>query len=176
MPPWRLIQRGGVYWRVIAPDWDDPRDTSYSKARGGRWNPPASFGVLYLNATLAVAAANARSYFRPDGILWEDLLPEALPDVVEFAVPNGPTVDVVTDDGVAASGFPPDYPFGVSRARCQPVGRAVYQADERGIACRSAAECDGPGSWVGEELALFDRGGLPDAGRRLRFEEWYAGA
>lgn len=176
MPPWQVIQRGGVYWRVIATDWDDPRDTTYSKDRGGRWNPPGSFGVLYLNATRAVAAANARSYFRPDGIAWEDLLPEARPDLVEFAVPRGTAVDVVTDEGVAACGFPPEYPFGVSWAQCRPVGEAVYEANERAIACRSAAETDGPGRYLGEELALFDRGSLPEAGQRLKFMDWYSAA
>lgn len=173
MPHWRTIQRGGGYWRVVASDWVDATDTGYSKLHGGRWNPPGSFGVLYLNATLVVAAANARTYFRQDGIAWEDLLPDARPDVVEFAVPEAPAVDVVTDEGVLACGLPAAYPFQVERSDCQPVGLAAYEAGERGIACRSAAECDGPGRFVGEELALFDRPAMPAPGRRLRFPEWY---
>jgi hypothetical protein len=93
--------------------------------------------------------------------------------LVEFPVPEDRAVDVMTDDGVAACGLPPEYPFGVSWAQCRHLGQAAYQANEPGIACRSAAECDGPGRHVGEELALFDRGSLPDAGQRLQFVDWY---
>ena len=57
----RSVSRGGPYDRVAAPEWIDPADTAYSKQRGGRWNPVGELGALYLNATIQVAAANARA-------------------------------------------------------------------------------------------------------------------
>ena len=30
------LTRGGSYYRVCGPDWDDPSDTAFSKVRGGR--------------------------------------------------------------------------------------------------------------------------------------------
>ncbi|MGH2997143.1 MAG: hypothetical protein ACRDM9_12585, partial [Gaiellaceae bacterium] len=51
----RTIRRGGPYNRLAEPSWSDPLDTSYSRRRGGRWNPPGSFGALYLNRDLRIA-------------------------------------------------------------------------------------------------------------------------
>lgn len=51
----RRVRRGGIFHRLADPDWDDPLDGSYAKVHGGRWNPPESFPVLYLNADENVA-------------------------------------------------------------------------------------------------------------------------
>ena len=52
------ITRGGRYYRVCGPDWDDPSDTAYRRIGGGRWNAPGAFGALYLNENLEGARAN----------------------------------------------------------------------------------------------------------------------
>ena len=44
-----LVPRGGVYVRVADPDWDDPLSGEFAKARGGRWNAPGAFPVVYLS-------------------------------------------------------------------------------------------------------------------------------
>src|SRR5918994_949577 len=51
----RTIRRGGSYNRLAEPSWADLLDTSHSLQYGGRWNPPGSFGVLYLNRDLRMA-------------------------------------------------------------------------------------------------------------------------
>src|SRR5947199_199474 len=54
----RTVERRGAYVRVADPGWRDPLDGRHARARGGRWNPPESFPVVYLCATLGVARAN----------------------------------------------------------------------------------------------------------------------
>ena len=56
----QTVERAGERYRVCDPSWRDPLDTTYAKRFGGRWNVADSLGALYLNATIAVAAANAR--------------------------------------------------------------------------------------------------------------------
>ena len=74
------LRRGGTYYRVCDPSWPDPSDTSFSKTQGGRWNPPdrpgrPGFGALYLNATIALARANARRHvFFSFGATIDDLI------------------------------------------------------------------------------------------------------
>ena len=73
---WRHLPCGGAtYWRVVGEGWTDAADTSYSKKFGGRWNPSGTFGVLYLNAAMATAKANAVRHLAGHGLEIEDLLP-----------------------------------------------------------------------------------------------------
>jgi hypothetical protein len=179
----RHVERHGRYYRVCDPHWEDCCDTSFSKAFGGRWNPRGAFGVLYLCQTLVVAAANARQNFVGEIHSLYDLKPEFRPIVLEFGIGRAPErrfVDAVSDAGLSAVGLPATYPFSgkvrVPYSSCRQVGKAAYAAAERGIACRSAAEASVM-SWLGEELALFDRSvAIARRGRRRAFADWYAAA
>ena len=167
------VSRGGTYYRVCKPDWDDCADTSHAKANGARWNPRGAFGALYLCATIEVAAANARSQHSGRAIGLFSLRPERRPQLQRFDVTSARFVDVVTPPGVAAAGLPPEFPHGVGWSRCQPIAAAAHKAGERGIACRSAAECE-PQRWLGEELAVFDSAPQPKpVGKRRAFRDWY---
>ncbi len=165
------VERGGRYWRTVDPDWRDSADLSYSRAFGGRWNPSAKFGALYLNATLSVAAANARA--RHAGALkLFDLLPAARPHAVACDVTPTRVVDVVSAAGIAAVGLPLAYPFGVDWPACQAIARAAHADVALGVACRSAAEATA--TWtVGEELALFEGGPPPIIAERRAFAQWF---
>jgi RES domain len=177
----RRIVRGGEHFRVADPQWNDPLDGSYSRERGGRWNSPGSFSVLYLCADRQVARANARLFLtkRLEGlpITAEDLEPSELPVLVPTQVPEDEFLDVVTPAGCADVGLPETYPLDargslVGWDRCQPVGQGAFADGVAGVACRSAA----PGAPVGgEELARIDRVDsepLQAVGTE-RFEEWY---
>ena len=169
------VHRGGVYFRVCDPDWTDCGDTSHNLRVGGRWSLRGRFGALYLNATLEVAAANARVNFAGEMHLLHDLRPEFRPDLQSFRVPAAEYLDAVTPEGVRELGLPAGYPERTGWRRCQAIGLAAYEAGEPGLACRSAAEA-AAGQWVGEELALFDRPGTGTgarAGRRVKFGRWY---
>lgn len=173
----RHVSRGGRHVRVADPAWRRPLDPRYAAERGGRWNPPASFPVVYLCVDRDVARANVLRRFEglPFGPL--DLAPERLPVLIETDVPSRRAVDVVTDAGCRAAGLPASYPRDANgRAigwdRTQPVGSAAWEAGEAAIACRSAAL---PQDRPGEELAWFIRGAqdrLSVAGRRA-FDGWF---
>ena len=172
----RRVRRGGAYFRIADPNWPDPLDASYSVARGGRWNPPGSFPVLYLNRDVHTSRANLRRRFAGLPYGPELLRPEQTPLLVETTVAEADYVDVITDEGCREVGLPTTYPVDthgheIDRGRCQEIGSRAWQAGERGIACRSAATHDRSG----EELALFRREGespLP-VNRRLILREWF---
>jgi hypothetical protein len=171
----RHLGRGGTYMRVVDPAWLNPLDASFSRCTGGRWNPPGSFAALYLCRDLETARANARRLIDGQPFTFDDLIPERLPALVETEVPEARYVDAVSARGLAALGLPASYPLDsrgrvVAHRRCQPIGRAAWDAGEPGIAYRSAAPAAPPG---GEELALFDRGLHLRRGRRRRFDRWY---
>ena len=168
----RVVRRGGSYYRVVAPKWVDPADTAYSKQRGGRWNPAGEFGALYLNATIKVAAANARAQHSGRAIKLFDLLPAARPELVTFEVPMVDVLDACTPAGVADLGFAENFPYRVTWPPCQAIGREAHANALAGVAARSNAEATETGS-VGEELALFEEVVVSPSKARRRFDKWY---
>ena len=172
MKAYRTVFRGGPYHRVIAPGWHDPSDSSYSKERGGRWNPAGEFGALYLNATIKVAAANARARHAGRAIKLFDLLPEARPQLVTFEISRVRVLDACTSLGLSMIGFAHNFPYGVGWAPCQAIAREARAADLSGVASRSSAEVTETAS-VGEELAVFERLDVGRPSARLPFQEWY---
>jgi hypothetical protein len=143
--------------RVADPSWHDPLSGEYAHARGGRWNPPGAFGVVYLNASLEVARALVRSRLEDRGIRPEDVLPEVGPVLIHTFVPEDDYVNAVTEGRLRALGLPASYPLDdrgslVPHSACQPIGQRAVDAGERGIACRSATR-DAPAH--GEEFAYF---------------------
>lgn len=111
----RRIRRGGAYFRIADPTWADPLDAAYSVARGGRWNPPGSFPVLYLNRDLHTSRANLERRFagRPYGP--EMLDPARAPLLIQTTVDDGDFVDAVTDEGCLDRGLPATYPLELRR-------------------------------------------------------------
>ena len=53
---------GHVWWRLADPSWANPLDPDFARRRGGRWNPPDRFPVLYLNEDLVTARLNLRTF------------------------------------------------------------------------------------------------------------------
>jgi hypothetical protein len=166
--------RGSEYLRVADPGWRNPLSGAHSRRHGGRWNPPGTFAVVYLNATLEVARAQVRQKLETRGIRPEDLQPEEGPSLVRTTLPRDRYVDAVSDRGLRSLGLPSTYPYdahgrAVPHSVCQPIGQRAHEQGEHGIACRSAART-APSD--GEELAYF-------GSKRLRsrsveeFVEWY---
>jgi RES domain-containing protein len=171
----RHIERGGLHFRVCDPSWTDPLDTSFARQQGGRWNPAGSFGVLYLCATISVAAGNARRAYEGEIATLFDLLPEHRPDLQLVNVMPLRFVDAATDDGLRSLRLPLTYPLGVSWVRCQAIGARAYGREEYGIACRSADAAGHSNITIeGEELVVFDRA-VRYATRleRVPFAKWY---
>jgi hypothetical protein len=169
----RHVRRGGRYLRVADPGWSDPLSGAWSKVRGGRWNAPGEFEVVYLNREVDVARAQVRRKLAPLAIGPEDLDPANGPVLVATEVPEALCVDAVTKAGLHSLGLPESYPqdaggVPVGHPVCQPIGAEVKAAGESGIAARSAAEVPSPG----EELAYFGPDEL-EPGERLAFVEWF---
>ena len=169
------IKRGGKYYRVFKPEWSDPLDPAFAKRHGGRWTPRGEFGAVYLNASIDVAAANARCSHARRAVGLFDLRPDRRPWLMEVDVPTRHVVDVVTPSGIAAAGLPKTYPLGASHSTCWPIARRAYaDMDEAGIASLSNAECT-PLHCVGEELAWFDRSQPVTEIAKRDFASWYPG-
>lgn len=169
------MRREGRFFRVADPLWNDPLDGDYARERGGRWNPPGSFPVVYLARSVATARANVYRLLMDQPYGPEDLEPGSAPVLVTNEVPIDRYVDAVTARGLASLGLPPAYPLEadgrpVRRERCQAIGQSEWDAGERGIACRSAAPT-APAK--GEELAYFDRGARLRAESTTPFEHWF---
>ena len=172
------IRRGGTYNRLAESDWVDPLNTSYSKERGARWNPPGTFGVLHLNASERMARVQVvhKLSGRPYGV--EDLDPAEQHDLITVKVPRAARLDCVTDDGLTAVGLPTSYPLDnrgsvIGYDVCRAVGQQAYEAGRTGIACRSAAT---GADLEDEELAVFDThtDSIQMTDRRP-FAEWFLG-
>jgi len=175
-----VYARNGEHYRVADPAWSDPLDGSYSKRFGGRWNPPGSFSVVYLNADLGTARANARHFLteklRGQPFSAEDLEPTELPVLITLDLPERRHFDVVTPRGIIGNGLPGTYPVDgkeqtIPWAVCQPKGQSAWNAGLAGVACRSAAP-HAPSD--GEELAWFDRPDVElEAKNSQSFDDWY---
>jgi hypothetical protein len=169
------VSRGGDYYRLADVDWRDPLDGSFPRDAGGRWNPPGSFPVVYLNATEDVARALVRARMNSVGIEPEEIDPVEGPLLVTAHVPGAEFVDIVTDEGCINAGLPVSYPLGpsgerIGHADCQPIGLRAWDTGEWGIACRSATQ-NAPSQ--AEELAWFERDDRLTASRARPFDEWY---
>lgn len=171
----RHLRRSGLYLRVADPAWSDPLSPKYAHQRGGRWNPPHSFGVVYLNASLGMARAQVRHRLEARGIRPEDLALDRGPVLVRTHVPDARYVDAVTRTGLRALGLPDTYPLDdrrqpIPHTTCQSIGQRAWDASEPGIACRSAlrvAPADG------EELAFFARRRRLGVESVRAYSEWY---
>jgi RES domain-containing protein len=159
---------------VADPTLTNPMDGSFAAQKGGRWNSPGSFGVVYLSANWDVARANVRRKYRGLPYGPESLDPLEAPVLVETDVPVDDYVDIVTDRGCRGAGLPTSYPsdggLEVPWSRCRPVGIRSWNEGAPGIACRSAAWGGPP---YAEELAWFERGRRLSIGRRHQFEDWF---
>jgi hypothetical protein len=154
---------------VADPDWDDPLDGRYAAERGGRWNPPESFPVVYLCHTIEVARANVYRKLEGQPYGPEDL--RTGPVLVRTRVPEDRYVNAVTEAGLRDLGLPKTYPLDSRRRpvpwrRCQPIGLRAWERGLPGIAARSAAAIGGG------ELAYFGRRKLRRGAVR-KFEDWF---
>jgi hypothetical protein len=172
------LQDGQVWLRVADERWDEPLDPSYAQRHGGRWNPPGSFPVLYLNENLETARAQIRLLLEGQPVHPEDLDPPFV--LVASTLPSGQRVaDAVTEPGLGSLGLPNSYPvdeegFRISRSMCQPIGSDIAAAGLRGVHARSAATRDGSG----RELAWFPARTSSRArpvGEPLPFDRWWSG-
>lgn len=150
------IPDGHRWLRVAQRDWQDPLDTTFAERRGGRWNPPGSFPVLYLNVDLQTARAQILALLEGQPVRPEDLDDEAYALIAATLPSRQDVADAVSAEGLSALGLPDSYPLDGQGRRigwtvCQPIGVVIRASALRGVTSRSAATSDGGG----RELAWF---------------------
>lgn len=170
------LSDGKMWWRVADPVWENPLDPGFAKRKGGRWNPPGRFAVLYLNENLDTARLNLANFAERQGFVVDDLLDEKKPVAVGCKLPGQQEVcDAYSDGGLVTAGLPMTYPCvnrePVPHSTCQVVGTRINDAGLRGVLARSASSCDA----IGKELAWFpEKGAVATLVQTLRFMEWFA--
>ena len=137
MPAFIEHQHEPLY-RVVRAGWQDPLDTSYGRARGGRWNAPGSYDVLYTACSRRVARFVALDIFRVAAVTLEDLLPAARPALAEIGW-RGRVVEAITERGLEAAGLPHHYPKGTGHETTQALATTWHADGAEGIVCRSAS-------------------------------------
>ena len=163
---------GGRYLRVVDWHWSDPLDATHAaQPPGRRWNP-AGLRCLYLNADLETARANAMSFFEGRPVSIDEVDPASAPHLVEVDIPDGVAVDAFTNTGLVALGLPASYPHDgagsvVPHSRCQPAGKAAFDAGFDGVDCRSAVEGGN------RELAWFPSDREPGLVSRDPMPQWW---
>lgn len=106
----RQSRIGGLYFRVVGADWDNPRDASWSAFFGGRWNP-RGLPCLYLNCDKETTYANYLQRFNEEVINVEDVATEKIPHVAGIEVSVGMAIDVYTPAGIKSVQLPSTYPY-----------------------------------------------------------------
>ena len=172
-----LLPERHRWHRVADPTWADPLDPDFAADDGGRWNPPGSFAVLYLNQDLVTARLNVRLFALEWPYAPEDLREENAPVLLSVTLPRQQRVlDAHSPAGVAEVGLPASYPEDssgtlVTHRTCQGIGEAAHAAGLRGVRCRSARSPLG----AGRELAWFPATVRSRARlvHRASFSEWF---
>ena len=173
------IPDGHVWWRIADPTRRDPLDPGFAKRHGGRWNPPGSFAVLYLNQGVSTARENLRAFIARWPYGPEDLRDDTGPALVGCLLPRRQVAcDAHSRDGLHAAGLPPTYPLyddgtPVPHEACQAIGVRVHAAGLRGVRARSAGKHHGDG----RELAWFpaSRRSTARGVEWLAFTNWFRG-
>lgn len=145
-----------VWLRVADPEWDDPLDARWAGRTGGRWNPPASYPTLYLNADLETARLQVIRLLEGTPAEIDDLADDAY-DLVAATLPRDQKGAVALNakelEGLGLTDRYPSNDKGnrVPHRVCQPIGAEVQRRGLRGVLVRSAVRSDGRGT----ELAWF---------------------
>lgn len=150
------LPEGRVWLRVADPLWADALDPSFAAVTGGRWNPPGSFPVLYLNADVRTARLQIDRLVQDQPFTVDDLEDDAYLLIAVNLPRRQVCADAVSGAGLRSLGLPPSYPLSASgevveRGVCQPIGAALRERGLRGVWCISAAAS----LPVGRELAWF---------------------
>ncbi len=169
----------GKLFRVVRRGWADPLNTSFSRGAGNhRWND-AGFEALYCCGSERVARAVTLDVLRFAGVVAADLREDYRPQLIEIRW-AGSLIDLYSAPGLAAAGFPEQYPEGMSKEQTRLAASGWHAAGEQGICCRSASLSRmGQRQWPepaasGCEVALWAANWKtpPKLIRRRRDEDW----
>jgi len=167
----------GTLYRCVPASSVDPMSVTFS-LRGGRWNPPGTFAVLYTFLSASLARTFIRTQWAKAGTAIEDLQPQALPDLLVLNCSVTGLTDITTPTGLQNVGLPAMYPVGFESEASWPVtqqiGVRLHGSGSAGVLTRSATATTWTGpqeNWA--EIAIFpDNAPLPTLTERIPAERW----
>lgn len=139
-----LVPFAGDCWRHLSPR-HDPLSGEGARMAGGRFNPPASFPVLYICRTRSCAVAELRRFGDRQIIGVEGLLPRYL---YRYAIELDRVLDLTDDNVRAGIGVGLDVLTGADWTACQQLGTTAQGLGVQAILSPSATGVD-------EILAVF---------------------
>ena len=125
-------------WRHLPPEYD-PLSGEGARLHGGRFNPPASFPVLYICQGRPCAVAELKRLGERQAIGVEGLLPRAL---YRYEIDLDRILDLTDVDVRAQVGLGVDALIGPDWTACQELGVAAHALGVRGINSPSATGVD----------------------------------
>lgn len=152
----------GEAFRHMAARWDDPLSGEGARIRGGRFNPPDSFPVLYLCTTRPCTVAELRHLGNRLVIGVEGLLPRVL---YRYEVSLDCVLDLTSVEALDSLGVTTAQIIGADLAIPRAIGESAHATGSQAIRAPSAAGVD-------HVLALFPE--LLGSGRLVpeRLERW----
>jgi RES domain-containing protein len=146
-------------YRVLPAGRRDPLDASGSLRGSRRWNTSA-FPALYTCCSENTARAVTRDRLNIAAADLEELQVQARPALFELEW-TGEVVDVASEEGVRAAGFPKAYPVETAHADTQARATDWHGRGRQGVVCRSASLMRlGLSNWTADypswgEVAIF---------------------
>lgn len=107
-----------------------------ARANGGRWNPPASFPVLYTSPSVDVAMAEVVRKAKRAGFAPEDLMPRRL---VTYEIDLQRVLDLSGERNRELTGFSFEVVTDDDVRICQAIGEAAHYIGLEAVLAPSAA-------------------------------------
>lgn len=124
----------GTAYRQQGPGYD-PRSGAGARRRGGRFNPPRSFPVIYLAMSIETAAAELRHVSARMGIALHDALPR---EVFAFDLDLTRVLDLRDEEKLDQLGITKDELLAADQLRSREIGEAALRVGFQAIAAPSA--------------------------------------
>lgn len=133
------VAYAGETFRHMAKRWDDPLSGDGARIRGGRFNPPDSFPVLYLCTTRPCTVAELRQLGRRQPIGVEGLLPRVL---YRYQTSLDLVLDLTSDATLEHLGVSRQQVIGSDLTIPRQIGESAHAAGSQAIRAPSATGVD----------------------------------
>lgn len=129
----------GELFRHMAARWDEPLSGEGARIRGGRFNPPDSFPVLYLCTTRPCTVAELRHLGRRQLIGVEGLLPRVL---YRYQTSLDRVLDLTANETLEHLGITEQHVTGSDLTIPRQIGESAHATGSHAIKAPSAAGVD----------------------------------
>jgi RES domain-containing protein len=135
----RHVAYAGELFRHMAARWDEPLSGEGARIRGGRFNPPDSFPVLYLCTTRPCTVAELRHLGRRQLIGVEGLLPRVL---YRYETSLDRVLDLTSHETLEHLGITEDQVTGSDLILPRQIGESAHATGSQAIKAPSATGVD----------------------------------